>query len=116
MTVHTVRSLAEQVGGTVLGDGADKVITGVNDLRSAEPDELSFLGNAKYEPLARASRAGAILVSADDAAKISTTRIQVESPSAAFGKICSLFATPAVRYEPGPMRCWAKVSASSPTR
>jgi UDP-3-O-[3-hydroxymyristoyl] glucosamine N-acyltransferase len=101
MTVHTVRSLAEQVGGVVLGEGAEKIITGVNDLRSAGPEEISFLGNAKYEPLARTSRAGAILVGADDAAKISTTRVRVESPSAAFGKICRLFAPPPVRYEPG---------------
>ena len=103
MTVHTIRSLAEQVGGVVLGEDAGKVITGVNDLRSAGPDEISFLGNAKYEPLARASRAGAILVSPDDAAvPVFTTRIQVESPSSAFGKICrALRALPPVRYEPG---------------
>jgi UDP-3-O-[3-hydroxymyristoyl] glucosamine N-acyltransferase len=101
VTAHTVRSLAAQVGGVVLGDGGDVIITGVNDLRSAGPDEISFLGNAKYEPLARTSRAGAILVSADDAAGLSGTRIQVESPSAAFGRICQLFAPPPVRFAPG---------------
>jgi UDP-3-O-[3-hydroxymyristoyl] glucosamine N-acyltransferase len=101
VTVHTVRSLAELVGGLVLGDGADTVITGVNDLKSAGPSELSFLGNTKYEPQARASRAGAILADAADAAKLGGTRIQVESPSAAFGRITPLFASAPVRYEPG---------------
>lgn len=76
-------------------------MTGINDLRSAQPDQLSFLGNAKYEPLVQASRAAAILVSPKDAPKFSCTRIVVESPSAAFGKIAALFAPPPVRDEPG---------------
>jgi UDP-3-O-[3-hydroxymyristoyl] glucosamine N-acyltransferase len=101
VTVHTVRSLAGLVGGLVLGDGGDTVITGVGDLKTAGPSELSFLGNAKYEPQARASRAGAILATEADAAKLDGTRIQVESPSAAFGRITPLFAPPPVRHEPG---------------
>ena len=101
MTVHTVRSLADHVGGTILGDGAETVITGISDLRSAQPDQISFLGNAKYEPLAQASRAAAILVSPKDAPRFSFTRIVVESPSAAFGKISALFAPPPIRDEPG---------------
>jgi UDP-3-O-[3-hydroxymyristoyl] glucosamine N-acyltransferase len=101
VTVHTVRSLAELVGGLVLGEGADTVITGVNDLKSAGPSELSFLGNPKYEPQARSSGAGVILASAADAAKLGGTRIQVESASTAFDRISQLFAAPPVRYEPG---------------
>jgi len=99
--VHTVRSLAEFVGGRVAGPGGDTVIDGINDLRSAEPGQVSFLGNAKYEALARASRAGAILISPQDSPNYSFTRIEVESPSAAFGKICALFAPAPVRDEPG---------------
>ena len=97
----TVRSLAEFVGGRVLGPGADIAIRGINDLRSAGPEEISFLANAKYEPLARTSRAGAILVGPKDSAKLDGTRIEVESPSAAFAKISALFAPPPVRDEPG---------------
>jgi UDP-3-O-[3-hydroxymyristoyl] glucosamine N-acyltransferase len=99
--VHTVRSLAEVVGGKIVGPGGETVIRGINDLRSAEPDQVSFLGNAKYEPLARASRAAAILVTPADSPKFAFTRIEVESPSAAFGKITALFAPPPVREEPG---------------
>jgi UDP-3-O-[3-hydroxymyristoyl] glucosamine N-acyltransferase len=101
VTVHTVRSLADHVGGTVIGEGAERAVTGINDLRSAQPDQISFLGNAKYEPLALASRAAAILVSPKDAPRFSFTRIRVESPSAAFGKISVLFAPPPIRDEPG---------------
>jgi UDP-3-O-[3-hydroxymyristoyl] glucosamine N-acyltransferase len=99
--VHTVRSLAEHVGGTVVGHGADTVITGISDLRSAQPDQVSFLANAKYENLARESRAGAVLVSLRDSEKFSFTRILVDSPSHAFGKIAQIFAPPPVRHEPG---------------
>jgi UDP-3-O-[3-hydroxymyristoyl] glucosamine N-acyltransferase len=101
VTVHTVRSLSDYVGGSVLGDGAENVVTGIADLRAAQPDQISFLGNSKYEPLAQTSRAAAILVSAKDAPRFSFTRIVVESPSAAFGKISALFAPPPVQDEPG---------------
>ncbi len=84
-----------------MGDGAETVVTGINDLRSARPDQVSFLANAKYEPLARASQAGAILVNPKDSPRFSFTRIVVESPSAAFGKISGLFAPPPVKDEPG---------------
>ncbi len=99
--VHTVQSLAELVGGRVLGPNGDAPIRGVNDLRSAQPDQVSFFGNAKYEAQAKASRAGAILVSPKDAPKFEGTRIEVESPNAAFSKITALFAPPPVRDEPG---------------
>jgi UDP-3-O-[3-hydroxymyristoyl] glucosamine N-acyltransferase len=99
--MHTVRSLADHVRGTVVGPGAETVITGINDLRSAQPDQVSFWANAKYEPLALASRAGAIVVSPKDSLKLTGTRIEVESPSLAFGQISELFAPPAPRDEPG---------------
>ena len=99
--MHTVRSLAEFVGGVLIGDGADRVVTGINDLRSAQACEISFLGNSKYEPLAQASQAAAILVSPRDSERFSFTRIAVESPSAAFAKIAEFFAPPAIRDQPG---------------
>jgi len=99
--MHTVRSLAEHVGGKVLGDGADTVVTGINDLASAQPDQLSFFANTKYEAQARATKAAAILVSPKEAPKFSITRIVVDSPSQAFGKIANLFAPPPVHDEPG---------------
>jgi UDP-3-O-[3-hydroxymyristoyl] glucosamine N-acyltransferase len=101
VTVHTVRSLADHVGGTILGEGAEVAITGINDLRSAQPDQISFFANAKYEADARVSLAAAILVSPKDAPKFSFLRIVVESPNAAFGKIAALFAPPPIRDEPG---------------
>ncbi len=99
--MYTVRTLAEHVGGTVLGESADAPVSGINDLRSAQPDQVSFLGNSKYEPQAIASKAAAILVSPKDAPKFNFTRIVVESPSGAFAKISELFAPAPVVDEPG---------------
>jgi UDP-3-O-[3-hydroxymyristoyl] glucosamine N-acyltransferase len=99
--MHTVSSLAEYVGGTVLGEGGGTTVTGINSLRFAQPDQISFLGNAKYEPLVQASKAAAVLVSPKDSSKFTVTRIVVDSPSQAFGKIAELFAPPAVKHEPG---------------
>jgi UDP-3-O-[3-hydroxymyristoyl] glucosamine N-acyltransferase len=98
---HTVRSITAHVNGVLIGDGADAVVTGVNDLRSAGPDQISFLGNAKYEALARQSKAAAILVAARDAPRFTFTRIVVDSPSHAFAKISELFAPPPIRDQPG---------------
>jgi UDP-3-O-[3-hydroxymyristoyl] glucosamine N-acyltransferase len=84
-----------------MGDGAETIVAGISDLRSAQPDQISFLANAKYEPDALASRAAAILVHPKDAPRFSFTRIVVESPSLAFGKISALFAPAPVRDEPG---------------
>ena len=87
--------------GEIVGDGAATVVSGINDLRSAQPDQLSFFANAKYEADARASRAAAILVSPKDAPRLSCTRIVVDSPSAAFGTIAALFAPAPPHDEPG---------------
>lgn len=84
-----------------MGDGAETVVTGINDLRSAQPDQVSFLANAKYEGLARACQAAAILVSPKDSSRFNCTRIVVESPNNAFGKIAALFAPPPTKDEPG---------------
>jgi UDP-3-O-[3-hydroxymyristoyl] glucosamine N-acyltransferase len=51
----------EFVGGAYRG-ADDLVVTSVNTLSGAKPDELSFLSNAKYAPQLQQTRAGAVLV------------------------------------------------------
>ncbi len=99
--MHTVGSLAAHVGGRVIGGSPDRRIEGVSDLRSAQADQLSFLGNAKYKTQALTSHAGAILVGPADAAAFPVNGIEVESPSAAFAAIAVLFAPPPVTEVPG---------------
>jgi UDP-3-O-[3-hydroxymyristoyl] glucosamine N-acyltransferase len=58
--------LAALVGGEVEGDG-ERQISGVTTLEEAGPDDLSFVTNPRYRRAARASRAGALLVSKGEA-------------------------------------------------
>lgn len=61
---YTLGEIAEALGAVLEGD-ARRVIKGVASLDAAGPDQVSFVTNRKYLPLARSSRAGAFLVPAD---------------------------------------------------
>lgn len=100
MAEHTASSLAALVGGDVVGDGS-KPITGVADLKTAQPHHLSFLANSKYEPAARQTAAGAILVARKGPSDFTVTQIRVDDPSVAFTKIVDLFAPAPIVYPPG---------------
>lgn len=60
MKTVTLQSLAEQVGGDVVGDG-NTPIAGLRPLDRAGPEHLTFLTNKKYAAQAPASRAAAVL-------------------------------------------------------
>ncbi len=57
---YTLAEIAAKIGGEVKGDG-DRVVTGINSLEAAGPDELSF-AEEKFLREAANSRAGALLV------------------------------------------------------
>lgn len=58
----TAGVLADRLGGALLHCPADRVLTEVRPLDEAGPGHVSFLANAKYQGLAKASAAGLILV------------------------------------------------------
>ena len=58
----TLAELARRLDAELIGDGGVE-ISGVRPLNEAGPEDLSFLHNPRYAEEARASRAGAILVS-----------------------------------------------------
>ena len=60
----TLGEIAEALHARLDGDPA-RVVTGVAPLESAGPEQISFLTDSRYRDAARASRAGAFLVSAD---------------------------------------------------
>jgi len=60
-TGRTLAELGRLLGAEVVGDPT-LAILGVAPLEEARPDELSFLHNPKYVSVARASRAGAVIV------------------------------------------------------
>lgn len=100
MPQYSVEALAEIVQGVVQGD-SQLMISGVADLKTAESHQISFLANPKYAPVARNSRAGAILIGDKETASFASTQIRVASPSGAFAKIVALFAPEPVKFTPG---------------
>src|ERR1700736_2688202 len=66
-------------------EGEDRNIRGVAALDSAQPDQLSFVGNRKAAGQAMSSAAGCLLVTADFPA--GRTVIRVADPRAAFARV-----------------------------
>ncbi len=87
----TLAEIATKLQGTLSGS-PDTLISGVNDLANATLEEISFLGNSKYENQAKTSRAAAILVArGTDPKSFNTATIEVDDPSAAFGALVEHF-------------------------
>ncbi len=77
----TAAEVAALVGGTLIGDGAVRLVS-VAPLDRAGPDDLAFLAAGRYLPYFHASRAGAVFVTAEhrEAQPGPATRIVVDDP------------------------------------
>jgi len=77
----TAAEIAALVGGTLVGEGAVRLVA-VAPLDRAGPDDLSFLAAGRYLPYFHASRAGAVLVTAEHRGVEPgpATRIVVDDP------------------------------------
>ncbi|HUV87703.1 MAG TPA: UDP-3-O-(3-hydroxymyristoyl)glucosamine N-acyltransferase [bacterium] len=93
MPEYTVDELAAAVAGEVAGNGA-AVIRGVNGIKEAGPDEVTFVANPRYRGALKATRAGAVVVAPGTEAG-TLTLIKTPNPYAAFAKILVMFAPPA---------------------
>jgi UDP-3-O-[3-hydroxymyristoyl] glucosamine N-acyltransferase len=92
MPEYKVEELAAAVGGELAGDGA-VVIRGVNGIKEAGSDEVTFVANPKYRSALKETRAGAVVVGSDvDVPAL--TLIKVANPYAAFARILTMFAPP----------------------
>ena len=83
--------IADQLGLTLRGE--DRDVHGLNTLEAAGPDELSFLANPKYLPQLASTRAGAVIVEAGHADKVTTALISA-TPYADFGRALAFFIRP----------------------
>ena len=91
--------LAELVGGTVDGDG-QTLIRGVAGIREAEPGEITFIANPKYEEFLGVTRASAVITARGLSAPKPVIRI--DNPYYAYLQVLNLFAADvAVRYPRG---------------
>ena len=85
--------IAELIGGTVEGDSAREA-SGVNSLKLAESNEISFLSNIKYKAQLEATKAGIVLIGTGlpFQPQENQTFIRCENPDRSFTKVCMLFA------------------------
>ncbi|GHC08341.1 UDP-3-O-(3-hydroxymyristoyl)glucosamine N-acyltransferase [Cerasicoccus arenae] len=84
-------SQIQSLSGADQLDGAfEGMITGIAALRDAEPGDLSFLGNKKYTPEVKESRASVILVPIEyqGTPKAGQCFVRVGNPSLALARIC----------------------------
>ncbi len=99
MISRTLAELAEELGGTVVGDPLT-VIRGVAGIREAGPGEITFLANARYEPQLAETRAAAVICSREPRRSL-IPMLQVDNPYLAFQKAVRVFRPDAWRPEPG---------------
>ncbi len=98
----TAAEIAAHIGAENIKGDPGRIVTGVDSLRLAKAEHVSFLSNAKYLAAMHGSAAGVILAPADmDEAEAvdGKTFILCGNPDKAFGKVCALFAPPEQEYE-----------------
>jgi UDP-3-O-[3-hydroxymyristoyl] glucosamine N-acyltransferase len=92
MTDASVAELAELVAGRLVGDSTRRIV-GLGDLRTAGPDRIGFVRDARYAAAAKATRAGALLTESE--LPTSATQIVVDDVDVAYAKV-------ALRFHPVP--------------
>ncbi len=92
MKVSFTQAEIEEIARPTRTDGATtETITGVASLGSAQPGDISFLGNTKYRASVAACRASIILLPEDYSGPAGPNQVHmfVDNPSAALGRLCS---------------------------
>lgn len=87
---YSAADLASRFGLELAGD-ADVVVHGVATLAGATPGTLAFLANAKYRSQLAQTRAGIVVMRADDAQGFAGTALIARDPYAAFARMSALF-------------------------
>jgi UDP-3-O-[3-hydroxymyristoyl] glucosamine N-acyltransferase len=83
--------IAAITGAQRIAGATARTITDIASLESAQPGDLSFLGNAKYKPQVAKSKASALLLPLDYAGEPAADQmfIFVANPSAALALVCA---------------------------
>lgn len=100
----SLQRLSELVGGVLTTGDAEQQITGLNSIVDAGSGEVTFLGNVRYLPALKTTRASAALVP-DDLELPETpdglALIRVENPTLAFSSVIRFFGPPSAEFVPG---------------
>ena len=90
MAKYTLEEIAAAVGGTVEGDQS-AVVSGLNGIEEAGPEDITFVANPKYVPLLKATNAGAVILGEGVEAP-GLNVVRVAEAYAAFAKVLVMFA------------------------
>ena len=86
----TLAQLADILGAELRGNG-DKIIAGLSTLQEATEHQLTFLANAHYRKQLEHTQAGAVLLSASDAADYAGDCLVAADPYLAYAKLSHYF-------------------------
>jgi UDP-3-O-[3-hydroxymyristoyl] glucosamine N-acyltransferase len=92
-------AIAQAIGARLDHGSPETEITGVAGIEAAAPGQITFVSNPKYAPLARTTKASAIIVT-DDFPRVSTALLRSKNPYLDFARVLELFYQPP-RYAPG---------------
>jgi UDP-3-O-[3-hydroxymyristoyl] glucosamine N-acyltransferase len=95
-----LKQIAALVEGELSGDSSIEIL-GVSDLKGAREEHASFLGNPKYVKDALKTKAGVVVITKTEVAKLPGAVIRVDNPSLAFDKIARYFLPEAIQWVPG---------------
>jgi UDP-3-O-[3-hydroxymyristoyl] glucosamine N-acyltransferase len=94
----TLQHLCDLTGGHIARGEPALVITGLNSISDAEPGEITFLGNPRYLPALKTTRAAAALVPSDFEAMeelpAALALIRTTNPTFAFSSVIRHFGPP----------------------
>lgn len=89
----TLEEIVSRFGGALIGDGSLRVVQ-VGTLENAGPFDITFLANSKYRKQLQASRAGAVVLSSENARDCTLSRIVSDNPYAYFARVAQLLNPP----------------------
>lgn len=87
-----LKNIAEKLGVSFEGNG-DLEIRKVANLKTAQPDEISFLSDPKYREVLDESQAGCVMVTADMAQHVKGVALVVQDPYLCFAKVAQMLDT-----------------------
>ncbi len=98
----TLLDLATLVGGTLEQGDPTALVIGLNSLSEAAEGDISFLGNPRYAPQLRTTKASAVLVAQDFADELPHKGlIKVVNPTLAFSAVIKFFGPQVRPFVPG---------------
>ncbi len=89
MSTRRLSDLAAELGGVVVGDGNTE-IRGVAGIREAQPGDITFIANARYDAYLAQTSASAVICSRE-AREARVPLLQVDNPYLAFQLVVRLF-------------------------